>query len=681
MPLQDKRVRWDWQFLQSLSDEPNCYQLTEKQVNFLLGIVPQYNWSSRWDNVGTSTQDERSAFGADVINRLLVYSEDCGEECGEGSLGECFRLDTTTEAFDFYPNNPFDSSDQRFTPIQARWRRFSTLIEEDDLPDWFQAILDFLEDNGGYFPNDCFISYSDQGIFRESEFESFLDFLSNYTLLPFPYVNWQMRGTGQFEIEFCQVPIGGACLLSWDIEFNFQQIKDIITGQAGDEGDNWRVFDLNRNVFDIPPELIPTIVQEIDFSEAGDHEVTALFYPAIRPTPPFFHPFGGIREVEVCGLTVIGAESGQDITKYNSGLDAFKRKGAIGAMATEDLCEAMICAFEEMARRILLSQDKDNVLSSVSIDKDTGQITLQQADIDRENISGTSQEKRYGGVYYQAERVAQLFTDINDYIDIPYTNATIQKLTKSFVDIDAIEDVELSTDWDTAIDAYITADPEFDIDIDALALRYFCNSLSSGNTKYAIEDEAMSEAELNLFTNLLVLVPKTTYSNWYREGAFTPKDGYQGAPCYRFPDATMTYDTGDLSSDQKAFTIQPNLPVGSATNDRRRLYRVVITGVLIGDNYRWDGQYLTALPSGVPAYDPLLLRHIEGGVNVGGGYDPDVPPPYDPSVGYEATYTFGFTTPNALRLWGIRIPTEIQTDSNVEGALIIDVLDLGHPDA
>lgn len=661
MPYQDKRLRWDWQFLQTLSDDTNCYQLTEKQVNFLLGIEPMYSWATRWQNTEGSSPDDWDTFGSQTMHALMTPSEDCGEECGEGSLGECFRLETMSEAFEFYPNNPFDESDRRFTPTQARWRRLSVIIGEDELPQWLQTTLDFLGDLGGYFPNDCFISYADVAPFQESTFENFFDFLSNFTLQPFPYVFWEMQGIGQFEIEFCQVPLGGAALMSWDITLGIEQIFEIVSGQAGDEGDNWKILELNRDVIGIPPELVPTIVQEIDFTETGEHSVSVLFFPRFDDQLPFIFPFGGIREIEICGLVVTGQETGQSITSYNHRLEQHIRTGAIGIMSVDDICNGVICAFEELSRRMLLASSSENIEGNIEIDKETGLIDFKSILIGGSPVVGTNQELHFGGVYNQAVQFKKLFDDMNANIDSAYAVGTVISLAKLFAN-----PTDISA-WEALVTSYFTNDPEIVIDANALALQMFCLGYQNGVLAYALANHGSVEDDVNTIIDFVSDIPSSTWNNWYDVGAKLPRDGYQTASCYRLPDQETEFTAAMMVSGDPALLY---LEINQAPN---RIKRVVTSGKITGlDGREFDGFYYKHT-DGTISYSTATMFRGDSGTLA-----PASIPPYNPASEYSVEYII---TSNSYvaSIYFVTLPADTWHDefNTPTGTIDVTVIDVG----
>lgn len=594
------------------------------------------------------------------------------------AFDDCIEYGTFNDATSFYPNNPFDpSEDYEPSLVELKWVTFKDLTTLEVLPDWLQNTIDVLGDKAGYLENDVFIALDGRDFFSWSTLPDMLSAVT--TLNWFPRIEVNINGSGIVQLKFVQVPLGCNVLIWWDIEPSLEDVINLIT--SGGIFENFYLIELERDLIAVPPETISTRISEVVFEDEGDHYIQCVFIPTFNDQLPFVFPFGGFRELQVCdGIEVIGVSTGTP-TKPDK-----LRQGLI--MATVDeICEGFICAIEEIAQRILLSQDKDNLLSGITVDKDTGKITLSQADIDRTDVDGSDQEKRYGGVFEQAKNIVALFDDMNSYIDNPFAVGTIISLTQTFVGIDGILDPSLAGEWLTAITNYFNADPEFDIDVDELALLYFCDGVGTGGIQYGIDQtvrpvDPWTESELNLWTDIIKLIPKTSYQAWYRDGAFTPLDGYQSAPCYRFPTVSSNYGTSDLSSQDKQLPIQPawsGLP--SAPNEKSRRYRVEIAGSLTGDNWHFDGAFLTALPSGVPTYTPIQLRSWEQFNSINTIDSPIVAPSFSTSGKYNVTYDCHRSTPNLMALWGYRIPSQIVGDTNVTGQLSLTFIDLGHPDA
>lgn len=73
-----KAVTWDWELIQSTFDETaRCYTLTDQQIAFLLPVIIQGSWSTRWFNRPNDFETVE-AWVADVANALMNPT-DCGD--------------------------------------------------------------------------------------------------------------------------------------------------------------------------------------------------------------------------------------------------------------------------------------------------------------------------------------------------------------------------------------------------------------------------------------------------------------------------------------------------------------------------------------------------------------------------------------------------------------------------
>lgn len=572
----DKRIKWDWNFIQSLENEPHCYQLTEQQAVFLSHVLPHFTWDTRWVNTGDSTQDDRSAFGNEAIFAITQPSDDCG---GSGSLGQCYRLDTTSETFKYFPNDPFDASDQANTSIGVRWRRMQYLLDQSVLPGWAQDLVETLG-YIGYFPNDVMSAYTDKGLTAlKIQWFGILEALYNATVYPFPSVEWQCRGVGQFEIELCQLPGGGGALVTWDIDLTIGQILDIVLGGELDEGDNFRVVELNRDIISVPPELVPTLIQEIEFTEDTEHKVKVHFFPRFNDELPVLFPYFGIREIEICGLEMFGWDTGEYFGQYEAGLDDHIRKGVAPMATVDELCEAFLCSAEELARRILLAQNTGNIVTGVEINKDTGEITLSERDTQPEiEFNADSNELASGGTRFQALKFAKMIADVDDQHTNGFTDSTIATLVgNAIIPIDPITFSAIVTAYTTWIDVPNTA---IVVDVDVLAGYFFCEGLSSGFTSY-VSDNFTNEDEINFLLDFYKQIPPGTWSKWYEDGSRSPTSDYIDYPCYLRP-------TQEITRTAAGTNAVVEFPVSGYVNAGVR--RLKITAV--GGFSKPDGHYM-----------------------------------------------------------------------------------------
>lgn len=479
----------------------------------------------------------------DAIISSLDYADNPEDSpCFNPSLGNsvgCYRMDTSTEIFKFYPNDPFNSEDTEKTSLNIFWTRFGDIIKQDTLPDWLQAVVDFLGDYVGYFENDCFMSYINPLTNLVPDINDFWNWISNVqnNTVPFPSVEITLVGAGQMEVELCQMPFGGRCLIWIDDTPSLNDIIDIVNGEIGDN--RVTIVELQQDLLSTSPEIISTTIVEIEFEEDTEHIVRCYFVPSIEvDQAPFVFQFGGIREIEFCGnLKVIGSQTGNTYDKNNYKTLDSVRQGILPMTTYEDLRRAVKDGTID-AWQLAVQARVDGVLSGdIEIDRD-GIATIKNNSKGVTPVDGTQQQLHYGASYNQARE----FTSIFKTIDEQKANSFVDDIIKRFVQttLDAIEDVGLA-DLVGEYLTYKTSNPDIDIDVETLALKIFCGGFRLGVLGYATQFYGTSLQAYSIILDMANKVSDDVLEDWYSSGYGTPRDGYQSAVCYRLPDAEVIF--------------------------------------------------------------------------------------------------------------------------------------------
>lgn len=500
--------------------------------------------------------------------------------CSEDTLGACFRMDAATEAFSFYPNDPFISDTGETIVLGMTWRRWEDTDAENS--EIFQAIEDILSFLTGYYPNDCMIFPSNLIDFA---FSNILDLINYVTLqvFPFPYVHVDLQGSGQFEIELVNVPFGGSAWIIPDVDItSWQDILSTIIDFIDNDGElpeTWIVTEVDRD-FSVPPEVAPTQTQEIEFQESGEHSVTIVFVPRLDDELPFLFPLGGIREIEVCGnLQVIGSQSGNTYDKLNAGASAASRQGVIPVTTSEELCQAVECGIINVFQRAISGQ-AGNVIGNVTINSD-GTVTVDsgtgtKTQSQQEALTGSVRQMRFGLNEY-----------LLDYQEFWSTYSADRATPKSFLKAKWQVD---ETKLDAAYDAY--ADyrdgagailAQFTDDLDA---ELFCE----GATRQTVNEHIIDDVATNktLTIQMCDALLNEQFAEWYDTGALSPRDDYIDYPCYISQPVVIPFNTQEMTDNITKTILNVNTP------NTARAWKIRVTGTMTtddGDEY--DGLYLT----------------------------------------------------------------------------------------
>lgn len=608
-----------------------------------------------------------AAFDA-VVNALDFLDNPQDSPCldielGTGSNVGCYRMDTSTEIFSFYPNDPFDPDDDNETSVGAKWIRFGDITELENKPEWVQIAVDVLGEYIGYFDNDCLIQYQIDPLSVVPSPSEFWDYISNLqnNISPFPNVLIEIEGQGQADLEFPIFPLGGRCLIFKDTEFSLQTVLDVINGSFGDN--SVQVIELERDLLSSTPELIPTTVAEIEFDEDGQHTILCVFVPSIEPDQaPFIFPFGGIREIEFCGnLKVIGSQTNTVYDRNNYRLRQATRQGVIPMGTTEDFYAALERYETEKANRWLLSARKSNVLAGIEIDKDTGETIVKTVGgtLGRQDITITSEESRAGGVYRIAVGVRDLLAEANAQRTGGLSASTVLNLSKV-----VINPLDVLT-WGTLVNDYYTNSPDIVIDADLLAEAMFCKGQSVGFAQYIGTNH--NESDIDYLSQFWEQIPTAKINEWYSEGSQTPSSAYLNYECALKPDVEFEYTPANYSARFALVT-----PIAWNFSQERRV-QVIVTGNFksIADNditndiwYETDAQGMETLAAG-----DFRLRMSGNNVDLR-----QVTPAHSP----DGSYSFTAVIP-AYNYTGIEITNQRGTPyiSDPDGLISVVIKDLG----
>lgn len=520
------------------------------------------------------------------------------------NAGTCFRMDATTEIFEFYPNNPFDTTDDEKTVLGMSWVRFGDIIQ-DNAPEWLQNALENAADRVGYFENDCFIAYDVSAnpfdILITNSLENFFNAFRDKNINPFPTVTLRFSGVGQLEIEFAQVPFGGAVLVVWDFNPELNDILDVIQNKPNSLT-NFQIIEVNRDLIGLPPELVTTNVWEQQFDDDIEHVVRCYFTPSGQLEPPFFLPFGGIREVEFCGVTAIGSETGNTYNQFNYRDRQVIRQGVIGAMTSQEICDGFICAIEKVSARILSGQET-NLKNAIEVavngtvsQQDSTQSVIELPD----NV--TNQEIAHGRAVSVATGFRDLVTEIITW-NASATNigAIIDRVARFYQmvfsgDINGALATAFEADLAAAIaDATDIVNPV--VNIQQLANLIYCNGNNKATLyRYALEvEESGGTDATDIATLYRVIIDSLELAQleaWYNDANVEPSINFVDAPCYRFPVMKVTVTAPELAINRAYSLLPPHSAPHSGSFARR--YRLEISGeIMLSDGRVFNGVTLT----------------------------------------------------------------------------------------
>lgn len=216
-----------------------------------------------------------------IVNFLkgLHCTPDMEDESG------CINYPPSASFIEYIPQNPFNEPD---------------LVPEDYL------IPPFVRNTDLEYP--ALMGYQQSDVMvRLDAIPVFSDWLEVLGL-SWPTIKLNVTGTGQIEIDFLSIVLGGQVVVKVGSPPN---ILDLIDGivETG-----VKIIDLGQDVTAIPPESDIIISEEINVDAPTGTSVYLVFLPKIDISTEFFGFGGGIRQIGLCGLeSSVGTMGIEDI--------------------------------------------------------------------------------------------------------------------------------------------------------------------------------------------------------------------------------------------------------------------------------------------------------------------------------------------------------------------------------
>ena len=595
-----------------------CYPLfvpDDPQWNrYIIRAIRTLTFDRHWERDDNNGQDAIAVRRRwqDSTLQPFIDALESGAGCsGSGSnVAGCYDIGTTSDAVQYYPNNPFSSDEYDPILFGGKWSRWeNTDLENSDI---WQYLEDTLSSAAGYYANDVFVFPTD---LPQSAFSGWGEFLGNLTSFWFPYLHFEFTGQGEIDIELLNFPLGGSCFIIPDADITswsglLDSIIDIVDNDAS-MPDLWITTDLDRG---IPFDSAATQGQNVVFDDAGNHSLTLVFVPRIEPTNlPFIFPFGGFRHIEVCGdISFTGASTGLSISKDNAGTREVQQKGVIMSSTYQDFLDALDAHERRKAMRYLLASAEGNIRNDIEIDAEdlTTTTKILGGSIGSSiSIDAPADDVVFGGGYGVGEGFQEIVGEIilrrTTQARTAQNVADILRLTyflRGIVDtVDYLLDA-LGTPYTNATDTVTpTVNP---VDIANLVYCYGASQQTLYRYAQQVEDAAGTDATdiAEWYRLLIAEITDEQIVQWYETGLSVPRVGYTSAPCYRQPTKVYTVNYDDPLWSEWTFE-----PFTGFPDDHT--WRVSIQGITEFQNANgdtWDGLYHT-VSGGNPVLRPVRI--------------------------------------------------------------------------
>lgn len=225
------------------------------------------------------------------VNRAME-----GITCPETSEGDCIEYSARAGFVTWQPINPFYDE-----TIPEGYVQPPFFLWQNILP---SIIPDFIEEHAVNALG--FTGYEDNDVLTALwAFPFFMNWFNEFAG-GFPRFTVKVQGQGSVELHLLNVPLGGRCLITVDIELNPLDIINGITSGG------FNMIELNKDVFAAPPELETVHIVEIDLTDDIEHTIYVTFLPTVNDSLDFINFGGGLRKIVLCGVTPIEESGAMD---------------------------------------------------------------------------------------------------------------------------------------------------------------------------------------------------------------------------------------------------------------------------------------------------------------------------------------------------------------------------------
>lgn len=610
-----------------------------------------------------------------------------GDGCGDGGVSggfDCLRLTTTENVIEFQYNDPFlpNNMDGDSTFL-GEWNRWQDL--RDLLPQQVENFIDAFENSTsldadmGYFPNDCMIFPK----IPDNPIDSAFGGIADLAQFKFPYITVNLRGSGEFEIELLNTPLGGTAMITWDFNPNVGAIvQDLIDGNPINLN-NIIFTELSRDMTQIPPSTLERNSVEIQLEDDIEHVVRVYFLPTIDYTNLQFAGFGGgIRSVTACGnLDFIGID-GSTINQSNVGLRS-ARDGVLKGIVLSDVRSGVRDGILDVFRLAVAGAgngSQGNITSSVSVDVDeNGNIKFDTINITTPKAGAVINADKYELVYGGAVGVGEGFQEIVGQIVLNAQNnlalESIVNRARNLFDLVAptdLADALFDSLGNTLANATDTVTPA--VNPLSIAELIFCNVIAGrGVSKnalyqysYDLEDSAGQDAtHIALFYRSVIdSITDEQLNDWYATGTTTPNTGFLQSECYRYPTQVVDIPASELQVTKDFYFDEIWTFLASGRDVQVRFEGEI--QLSNGDNY--DGAFVN---SGFQRFD-LIKRGSDDNI-VYERFEANMVNVVSGTVIAEQALSIG----PGVKLIGMRLLTVFDNTLADSGNLTMTVIDLG----
>lgn len=540
-----------------------------------------------------------------LLQAVNYLNNPAANPCLDNESGGCLEYPAYASFIKYYPDNPWDA-DNSPAPgyLLPAWNRWGSI--ESILPDFIDDFIGHqIEQFTGYKTNDalCWITS-----LLSFNWLSWLE--SGYF---YPAIEIEVTGKGEMNIAFLSFPLGSRAIVQVDEAPN---MLDFLT--AGVINPDAKIVDTARDVLSFPPEATPESRINVVIEEEGDHVVYVWFSPVVdfEISEDVLGFGGGIRSVELCGglrprgtpppppppdlegveelrpefnfSTDCGLEyrlrdQNDNIVQDWQAVPGWQENAALCfggnnmSLTVDDICEAIVCGGNELARQLLRGV-RDNLApgGSIEIGNDGEVIVKAPGAPPNDETTTSDEEANSGGSTAVRLGINTIWSNLNSWYNAGVTAADAKSRLKLIYTL-------FSEGADNLVDSYYGAR--------GAALPYptsFASTLDGyvyckGNYKPTIAEwiyEVHTANQQAVAATLVNALTQEQLQAWYNQGKNIPNTDYITYSCVPVDTEIFTLDAAYLQSATNK--------LGTAVHKTNHLIELKASGKVL---HPTDGSY------------------------------------------------------------------------------------------
>lgn len=409
--------------------------------------------------------------------------------------------------------------------------------------------------------------------------------------------------------------------------------------------------DEKKRILDLPDMRLP-------IPEAGIYDGKLRYYAANLE-------WAKIIEGHVSWLATTAAWQDAEDEGYQPIQEILRFLQGVEMLTKEDICEAIECAADKIAKRIVSGKTKDFVVGEDGTVSDpaTGTDDVELPEDDPETDFNETLAAKAGGAKKVVDYLQEILTRMHSWYSTS-PNPSDQQAAERLVLIYGLEEAKaqaFATYWYTT---YMNSQGTVTLNEATLDGMMFCKGISLKTFSEYIFEAHATPAEQPVLVEFVQALDDSLLAEWYQSGLEVPSTDYIAYSCTKVKDETFPFDMSLANAPQ--YTTSESWKAGHR-------FLVKVSGSFVDadvPNVVYDGMYEHNTLTGAKIFKPLNFN------SAGGVVQPtQAQVPFEPSHSYQFTVDKAPTAASGSCI--ITADNGSATIPNVTGTLTVTIQDLG----